>query len=175
MIEHKLWAFLSDYIRCKVLYKYGGIYLDSDIILCDNFDKICNLDTYLGLERCTNIDFPKLNNHLICFAIMGSFPRNHLFLKIIDLINHLDKKYLYGSERVLAGGMFTNYILDNVKYKIVDSIEEAASCEKSGILPLFNAPTFDSFPSKLEQHDYDICDHFYHNTWVDYEVKQKNI
>ncbi len=29
--EHKKWAFVSDYARLKVIYDYGGIYLDTDV------------------------------------------------------------------------------------------------------------------------------------------------
>ena len=29
--KNKKWAFVSDVIRLKVLYEYGGIYLDTDV------------------------------------------------------------------------------------------------------------------------------------------------
>ena len=31
--EVKKWAFVSDYVRLKALYEYGGIYLDTDMEL----------------------------------------------------------------------------------------------------------------------------------------------
>ena len=63
--EEKKWAFVSDYIRLKVLYEHGGIYLDTDVEVLKNFDdKIlahhmflpfmfnCNLSTaVIGVER----------------------------------------------------------------------------------------------------------------------------
>ena len=36
----KKWAFVSDYIRAKILYEEGGIYLDTDVILLNSFDKV---------------------------------------------------------------------------------------------------------------------------------------
>lgn len=36
--SQKMWAFVSDYIRLAVLYKYGGIYLDTDMELIQNLD-----------------------------------------------------------------------------------------------------------------------------------------
>lgn len=36
--RQKAWAFVSDYVRMKVLYAYGGIYLDTDIEIKKNFD-----------------------------------------------------------------------------------------------------------------------------------------
>lgn len=29
--ESKKWAFVSDYVRLKVLYEYGGFYMDTDV------------------------------------------------------------------------------------------------------------------------------------------------
>lgn len=37
--ECKKYAFVSDYVRVKVLYQYGGIYLDTDVELLDSLDK----------------------------------------------------------------------------------------------------------------------------------------
>lgn len=34
------WAFVSDYIRLKVLYEYGGIYLDTDVEIIRPFDEL---------------------------------------------------------------------------------------------------------------------------------------
>ena len=33
--EAQKWAFVSDYIRAYIIYHYGGIYFDTDIILVD--------------------------------------------------------------------------------------------------------------------------------------------
>ena len=47
-IRQKKWAFVSDYVRLYVLYKYGGIYLDTDFELIKNVD--------LLIEKCDNYD-----------------------------------------------------------------------------------------------------------------------
>lgn len=36
--ETKKWAFVSDYVRLYVLYNYGGVYIDSDVMVLKNFD-----------------------------------------------------------------------------------------------------------------------------------------
>lgn len=38
--ENKIWAFVSDYIRLDVVYKYGGIYLDTDIEMLRNPEEL---------------------------------------------------------------------------------------------------------------------------------------
>ena len=37
------WAFVSDYVRIKVLYEYGGIYMDTDIEVVKNLDDLVTL------------------------------------------------------------------------------------------------------------------------------------
>mgnify|MGYP003293029331 CR=1 FL=1 len=48
--ELKLWAFVADYIRCYALYKHGGIYLDTDVELTNNFDKFLKNDFFISTE-----------------------------------------------------------------------------------------------------------------------------
>ncbi len=50
----KKYAFASDYIRLYAVYKYGGIYLDTDVEILKNFDDLLQLPYFIGLEQ-TNI------------------------------------------------------------------------------------------------------------------------
>lgn len=47
----KKWAFVSDYARLKILYDYGGIYLDTDVEVCKSFNDLLNLDFYSCYEN----------------------------------------------------------------------------------------------------------------------------
>ena len=49
--ENKQWAFVSDYIRAWVIYNYGGIYLDTDILLLNNFDNFLENKAFVGFEN----------------------------------------------------------------------------------------------------------------------------
>ena len=49
--EAKKWAYVSDYIRAYAIYNYGGIYLDTDILLLDNFDDFLNHRAFVGFEN----------------------------------------------------------------------------------------------------------------------------
>lgn len=48
--EEKKWAFVTDYFRLWVLEKYGGIYLDADIILHKNFDAFLDEKLFIATE-----------------------------------------------------------------------------------------------------------------------------
>lgn len=48
--ESKKWAFVSDYARLKVLYEYGGIYMDTDVEVTKNLDLFLKHDAFSGFE-----------------------------------------------------------------------------------------------------------------------------
>jgi FkbM family methyltransferase len=68
--EDKSWAFLVDYVRFDVLYKHGGIYLDTDMLLLKNLDIFLNHECFLGYE----------DEKIINCGIIGAEP-NHIFIK----------------------------------------------------------------------------------------------
>lgn len=74
----KKWAFVSDYIRAYVIYHEGGIYLDTDVLVLDNFDKFLNNKAFVGFE---NIDHP--------FTAVFGAEKNHPLLK--DMLNYYNK------------------------------------------------------------------------------------
>lgn len=47
----KAWAFVSDYVRLDVIYRFGGIYLDTDVELLKNLDFLLNNKAYIGIQQ----------------------------------------------------------------------------------------------------------------------------
>ena len=48
--EQKKWAFVSDYARAKILYEYGGFYLDTDMELKLPLNEFLNEEAICGFE-----------------------------------------------------------------------------------------------------------------------------
>lgn len=48
--EAKKYAFAADYIRLYALYNYGGIYLDSDVMVYKSFDDLLKLPYFIGQD-----------------------------------------------------------------------------------------------------------------------------
>ena len=46
--RNKMWAYVADYVRCFVLEKFGGIWLDTDVSLYKNFDEFLGYGLFLG-------------------------------------------------------------------------------------------------------------------------------
>ncbi len=49
--EAKKYAFAADYIRLYALYNYGGIYLDSDVLVYKSFDELLSLPYFIGHDQ----------------------------------------------------------------------------------------------------------------------------
>lgn len=111
--QKKKWAFVSDYVRLEVLYKYGGIYLDTDMFLIKPLHDLLHHSCFLG----------KQEEQLVNACIIGSVP-NHAFIKkCID-----EYKMLKFDEHRMANIAIPNlitrlynlYILDNKDVKLYE-------------------------------------------------------
>jgi hypothetical protein len=79
-IETKFYCMASDIVRYEVVYKFGGLYTDSDIEPFRKFDHLhCNYDFYCGLEPmenkifvCNNGIYASKPGHPILHGIMES-------------------------------------------------------------------------------------------------------
>ena len=78
--EPKTWAYVSDYIRMYAIYNYGGIYLDTDVLVLENFDKFLNNKVFVGFER-ENYPFT---------AVFGAEKKNKFIKKLLDYYDNLD-------------------------------------------------------------------------------------
>lgn len=47
--EKKKWAFVADYVRTKALYEYGGIYLDTDVMIKKDINFLLD-KSFVGIE-----------------------------------------------------------------------------------------------------------------------------
>ncbi len=53
--ERHKWAFVTDYVRLKVVYENGGIYFDTDVELIKKIDFLLNNRAFFGFENANYI------------------------------------------------------------------------------------------------------------------------
>ena len=75
--RNKMWAYAADYIRCKVLYEHGGIYLGTDITILRRFDDLLKHPCFCGMQ----------NRKEINMAVFGCRAGNAFVKKILDFYN----------------------------------------------------------------------------------------
>ncbi|GBR75898.1 mannosyltransferase OCH1 and related enzymes [Candidatus Termititenax persephonae] len=61
----KKWAFAADYIRLHALHAEGGIYLDSDVVVCKSFDNFLNYGFFSALEYVPNVAEKRATRRLL--------------------------------------------------------------------------------------------------------------
>ena len=49
--HNKKWAFLSDYVRLKVVHEYGGVYFDTDVEVIRQIDSLLQHGAFFGFEN----------------------------------------------------------------------------------------------------------------------------
>ncbi len=73
------WAFVSDYARLDIIYREGGIYLDTDVELVRNLDDLLQYACFLGIENepegliNTGIGFGAVREH----PVVGEMLREY--------------------------------------------------------------------------------------------------
>ncbi|MDY4077590.1 MAG: glycosyltransferase [Clostridium sp.] len=84
----KKWAFVSDYVRLYVIYKYGGIYMDTDVEVVKNLDKFLKYESFSGFE----------STKYIPTGIMGG-EKNSRWIKY--LLSYYDNKSFINEDGTL--------------------------------------------------------------------------
>lgn len=75
--KRKLWAFMADYLRLKILYENGGIYFDTDVQALKSMDDFLNYECVIGME----------NEKEVSSAVIACNKNNSLIKKMFDFYN----------------------------------------------------------------------------------------
>lgn len=95
-IAEKKWAFASDVIRLYAITKYGGIYLDTDVMLYQSLDPLLSEHAFIGRENSIHMQGKKTINYLTtcCFGAEVGNPFMQLcynYYKDRHFITSLDR------------------------------------------------------------------------------------
>lgn len=76
------WAFVSDYVRLKVVYEYGGVYLDTDVELIRPLDPLLNNKIYFGVQEdlhpATGLGFGSEKGIPFLKELMSTYESSHI-------------------------------------------------------------------------------------------------
>ncbi|HAB63244.1 MAG TPA: glycosyl transferase [Pseudomonas sp.] len=91
-LEHRKWAFASDYMRLFALHRYGGFYFDSDLEVTADIEPFREHDFVAGFEEYQGNRYPMSafigavpNN-----AIIGDLLAEYASLSLVDRNGNLD-------------------------------------------------------------------------------------
>jgi len=98
----KNWAHLANLVRLQVIYQYGGIYLDTDMLVIKSFDKLLDNQCFFGFQ------LRKHPTHWVNNAVIGA-TKNHWFIK--KMIDYIIKTYDGSQMATLAGPVTVTTLL----------------------------------------------------------------
>lgn len=97
--KQKKFAFVSDYARFWIMYKYGGIYFDTDVEVIRSMDDIIARGNFMGFEMDPDGDnTPGKYAPRYCFDVnlglgFGIEPKHHFIDRMLKLYNELDFEF----------------------------------------------------------------------------------
>ncbi len=163
--ETKKYAFAADYIRLYALYHYGGIYLDSDVIVYKSFDDLLDLPYFIG------------EDYVHCFepAIIGAEKGCHWIYEVLkrytglSFINKDDTYNMRGLPYVFHDRLATKY-----KFRPINTKDEFLNIEDNTI----NIFSKDYFNSRdfvgIKKYKNSYCSHNYIGSWYKKEGNFKD-
>lgn len=156
--KNKKYAFVADYVRLQVLYKYGGIYLDTDIKMYKSLNPFLYNSAFMGFER----------DEVLSMGVMGFHKEDPIikeFLKYytqpfsLDIISKLES-----NANIMTAYLVNHYGLtrDN-KEQIVGNIH---------VYPKTYFNPMDYF-GNWDKSKKTVCCHLYMGSWLPSEEKKK--
>lgn len=163
----KKWAFVSDYVRLKVLQEYGGIYLDTDVEVKKSFDDILDSSMFIGfIYDCS-----------IGTAVIGAQKNHEIISQLVKLYekaeflyeNNIIKSKFEGYENFITNNnndLFTAFFIKNVKgFKLQNKIQKL---DNITIYPK------EYFERKTNNRDIDYTVHHCYGSWYKEEPNKRS-
>ena len=155
-LQHKKYAFLSDYVRLFVIGSHGGIYFDTDVEIIRSFDPLLTCSAFFGFET----------DHLVNTGIgFGGEAHHPLILQMMDEYQELLHKKPYrvvGCPHLNTGALLKCGLMANGQFQ---SLGHAA------VFPAEYFNPFDPATGHLHVTAKTYSIHWYNASWMS-PVKQ---
>lgn len=117
--QEKKWGFVPDYARLDIIYKYGGIYLDTDVELLTDMDDLLYQKGFAGFQNSTQVALG---------LGFGAVKGLSVIKKMIESYNDLDFINKSGTLNLITGPKCQTEILKdcglktNGEYQIIEDL-----------------------------------------------------
>lgn len=126
--KSKKWAFVSDYVRFKVLYEYGGIYLDTDMMVLKPLNDLLQENCFFGAEE----------TEIVSCGIIGSKKQNKFIQECFLVYEQMDLSSEINWMKIIITRIVTDIF--KVKYNFKESITKKTYNEITIYPPVFFYP-----------------------------------
>lgn len=110
-LKDKKWAFVSDYVRLKVLSEQGGIYLDTDMLVLKDFSELLKYQCFVGLES---------KKYISCGVVAAQ--KNHPYiLNCLQYYNNVDISKSNNYKDLIIPKIFTSVFKTAYKTELLNA------------------------------------------------------
>lgn len=154
----KKFAFVSDVARVKALYEYGGIYLDTDVMVYKSFDSILNHKCVLGFEQ----------ENYIATSFMACEPKHELMKEFYDL--YMDLPFYDENMNIISGTNVTK-LTDILLKKGLNRNNKYQELGNIVIYPQEYFSPYDYGNCIKQNTEKTICEHLFLVSWLSKKIK----
>ena len=161
--ETQKYAFAADYIRLYALYNYGGIYLDSDVIVYKSFNDLLELPYFIGHDQIRGFEA----------AVIGAEKGCGWIKDIMD--TYKDKSFIKedGSLDILPLPCRFHHVLVDLGYRFSCLHKQIPYISEEKHLYVFDGDFFNSRNAiEVRQTPNSYCAHNYAGSWQKKEEKK---
>jgi hypothetical protein len=161
--ENKKWAFVTDYVRLRVVFNYGGIYLDTDVELIKSVDFLLNYNAFFGFED---------SNYVATGLGFGAVKGNQIISRLMDDYSYIPFILPDGSFNIItcpiqntATLKLYGLVTDNTFQIINDNV---------AIFPSQYFCPLSYYTGKMKKTSDTVSIHWYSASWLSEEKRKKH-
>lgn len=156
--DAKKYAFVSDYARFWILYRFGGLYFDTDVEVIKPMDDIVARGAFIGTELIDRDGFPKVNPGLG----MGMDKGDVILESLLNKYAHMHFRGDDGRLNLKTIVDYTSEVL--IEYGMAPTAE-VQQVNNVTIYPISFFNPFDDLTGRLSISECTHSIHWYNKSW----------
>lgn len=160
--EKGAYGFIPDYGRLDILYRYGGIYMDTDVELLRPLDPLLYQEAFCGVEKWQLIN---------CGGCCGAMPGHRAIKALLDERRGVSFVRADGSLHKMPSGYFETKAVIRYGYQINGMNQNVLG------MNIYSSDYFhpyDYMTGKTEVTENTVSIHWFNGGWLDEVMKQEN-
>lgn len=146
--KRKLWAFMADYLRLKILYENGGIYFDTDVQALKSMNDFLSNEYVIGMENKTEVSSAVIacERHSPLIKQMLDFYSDDIWNEHIYIITQVMTKIINEQKQKIT--IYPKHIFSPIEYEEI--FQESCIKSDTHTIHWFNA----TWNEKMQVHTF---------------------